>query len=120
MVWRGLALLFAVSVVTIRLGVVGCSPAFIGPTKAGGGFNSQGAPPSPPANKNATPAAKPTAKNAPAPRLSDPAFFAPTKAGGGFYPGPAPAAAPQQQAGPEPTYPGSDRAGRTQQAGEPR
>jgi hypothetical protein len=100
--------------------VAGCSPAFIGPTKAGGGFNSQGASQSPPAGKNATPAAKPAAAAAPNPYLSNPAFFAPTKAAGGFYPGPAPAAAPQQQAGPEPTYPGSDRAGRTQQAEEPR
>ena len=108
MVWRGLALLFAVSVVTIRLGIAGCATPAAKPAAT------------PAAKPAATTAAKPAATAAPNPYLSNPAFFAPTKAAGGFYPGPAPAAAPQQQAGPEPTYPGSDRAGRTQQAEEPR
>ena len=88
MVWRGLALLFAVSVVAVRLGIAGCGPAFYPPTKAGGGFNPQ-SPPEPPhrpvnlydqgsppaaksTTKNATPAAKPAPTAAPSPRLYNP------------------------------------------------
>lgn len=99
-VWRGIALLFAVSVVMMRLGLAGCSPALSGPTKAGGrgdGQPSQAGPtPAPPASKPA-PAKTPSAAP-PDPRLSDPAFFPPTKAAGGFYPRPRPAAPPPQQA----------------------
>ena len=108
-VWRGIALLFAVSVVMVRLGLAGCSPALSGPTKAGGGVDGQpsqaGTTPAPPASKPA-PAETPTAAEAneavnpppPDPRLSNPAFFPPTKAGGGFYPRPRPAAPPPQKA----------------------
>jgi len=132
-VWRGIALLFAVSVVMVRFGVAGCSPAFFGPTKAGGGFNGQAAPAAstaaPAANKPA-PATTPTAKElneannppAPDPRLSDPAFFPPTKAGGGFYTRPRPAAAPPQQVPPAaaPPKPSNHPAGGEEPPVEPR
>lgn len=132
--WRGLALLFAVSVVTIRLGVAGCGPAFIGPTKAGGGFNAERrqvatepAPAGGAVGKAGAPGAKdasasPAADNVTPPRLFDPAFMPPTKAGGGFFPGPLPAGEPQKQARPSqaPSKPRNDPAAAAPQVAGPR
>jgi len=103
---RGIALVFAAAVVIVRLGIAACSPAvvgpgpaFVGPTKAGGGFNSLEPEQAPPAPQNA---AAPSRRDAAAVReeeLGEPDYFPPTKAGGGFYARPRRAAAPQQQAG---------------------
>jgi hypothetical protein len=110
--WRAVAVVFAVSVVTVRLGVAGCGPLFFGPTKAGGGFNGAQqatvpqaeageAAPAPNAKSGApnpkrAAAKSPAPKPAPKPPLSDPAYFPPTKAAGGFY---APLA-PEQEGAP--------------------
>jgi hypothetical protein len=82
-IWRGLALVFAVSVVAVRLGMAGCATT---------------APP--PAGAGAAGAPAPVAAAPPAPRVRDPAFFAPTKAGGGYYPVNIPSASAQQGAPP--------------------
>jgi len=114
--WRAVALLFALSVVTLRLGMAGCSPAFFGSTKAGGGFNraQQASPPG--ANAPAAPAPRP---------LRDPAFLPPTKAGGGFYAAPTPAAETAEPQRPRPRleegspYPGARRTEAVPQAPDP-
>jgi hypothetical protein len=104
--WRWCALVFALSVVAVRLGMAGCTPSVSPATPAGGGTSNA----STPAAATAPEAESVSGKGG---GIREPEFFAPTKAGGGFYEPPSEAAeqqapapqapAPQESPKPRPT-----------------